>query len=41
MYFASVMVISTLSILANVFVLSLHHKNVRIQQPMPKWVISP
>jgi len=38
MYFASVMVISTLSILANVFVLSLHHKNIRIQPPMPKWV---
>ena len=38
MYFASVMVISTLSILANVFVLSLHHKNVKIQPPMPFWV---
>jgi DNA-directed RNA polymerase subunit M/transcription elongation factor TFIIS len=38
MYFASVMVISTMSILANVFVLSLHHKNVKIQPPMPKWV---
>lgn len=38
MYFASVMVISTLSILANVFVLSLHHKNVKTQPPMPEWV---
>lgn len=38
MYFASVMVISTLSILANVFVLSLHHKNVKIQPPMSFWV---
>lgn len=37
-YFASVMVISGMSIVANVFVLMFHHRNVRIQKPMPRWV---
>lgn len=37
-YFASVMVISGMSIVANVFVLMFHHRNVRIQTPMPRWV---
>ena len=32
------MVISALSIVANVFVLILHHRNVKIKPPMPKWV---
>jgi hypothetical protein len=32
------MVISTLSVITNVCVLVLHHKNVKIQEPMPKWV---
>ena len=38
LYFTSVMVISALSIIANVFVLIFHHRNVKIQQPMPRWV---
>ncbi len=37
-YFAAVMVICTFSIIANVLVLVLHHKNIKIQQPMPRWV---
>jgi hypothetical protein len=37
-YFASVMVISGMSIVANVFVLMFHHRNVRIQTPMPHWI---
>ena len=37
-YFASVVLISTISIVANVFVLIFHHRNVKIQQPMPKWI---
>ena len=37
-YFTSVMFISAFSIIANVFVLILHHKNVKIQPGMPKWV---
>ena len=32
------MVISTLSVITNVCVLVLHHKNVKIQEPMPKWI---
>lgn len=32
------MVISTLSVITNVCVLVLHHKNVKIQEPMPAWV---
>jgi hypothetical protein len=32
------MVISTLSVITNVFVLVLHHKNVKIQEPMPEWI---
>jgi hypothetical protein len=32
------MTISGLSVVANVFVLILHHKNVKIQKPMPKLV---
>lgn len=32
------MVISATSIVANVFVLILHHRNVKIKPPMPKWV---
>lgn len=32
------MVISTLSVITNVCVLVLHHKNVKIQEPMPNWV---
>ena len=27
-----------MSIIANIFVLIFHHKNVRIQKPMPRWV---
>lgn len=38
LYFASVMIISATSIIANVFILIFHHKNVKIQQPMPKMV---
>ena len=38
LYFTSVMFISALSIIANVFVLAFHHKNVKIQPPMPFWV---
>jgi hypothetical protein len=36
-YFASVIVISAMSIIANVLVLILHHKNVNLQRPLPKW----
>ena len=32
------MTISGLSVVANVFVLILHHKNVKIQKPMPRLV---
>ncbi len=32
------MVISSLSILANISVLIFHHTNVKIRQSMPKWV---
>lgn len=39
LYFGSVMVISAMSILFNVFVLILHHRNVKIQRPMPYFVI--
>ena len=35
LYFASVMIISALSIIANVIVLIFHHRNVKIQQPIP------
>ncbi|CAF0709115.1 unnamed protein product [Brachionus calyciflorus] len=35
-YFASVMIISALSIIANVAVLIFHHRNVKIQQPIPR-----
>lgn len=38
LYFSSIMVISTLSVITNVCVLVLHHKNVKIQEPMPNWV---
>ena len=38
LYFATVMVISALSIISNVFVLIFHHKNVKIQKAMPRWV---
>ena len=38
LYFGSVMVISAMSIVCNVFVLILHHRNVRIQRPMPEFV---
>lgn len=38
LYFASVMVISAMSIIANVIVLTFHHKNLKIQHPVPKIV---
>lgn len=34
----SVMVISSMAIIANIFVLIFHHRNVKIQKPMPGWV---
>lgn len=37
-YFSAITIICTLCILANVTVLILHHKNIKIQQPMPEWV---
>ena len=37
-YFGSVMVICSMSIIANVVVLIFHHRNVKIQHPMAKWV---
>lgn len=38
LYFSSIMVISTLSVITNVCVLVLHHKNIKIQEPMPAWI---
>lgn len=38
LYFASVMVISAMSIISNVLVLTFHHKNLKIQYPVPKIV---
>lgn len=38
LYFSCLMIISTLSIIANVLVLILHHRNIKIQMPMPNWV---
>jgi len=32
------MIISTLAIIANVLVLIIHHRNIKIQMPMPNWV---
>jgi hypothetical protein len=37
-YFSSVLVLCSMSIVSNVLVLIFHHQNVKIQRPMPKWV---
>ena len=38
LYFGSVSVLCTFSVITNVYVLSLHHKDVRLNKEMPKWV---
>ncbi len=38
--FTTIMLLSGLQMIANVFVLVFHHKNVKIQEPMPEWVSS-
>lgn len=38
LYFSSITIICTLCIVVNVLVLILHHRNIKIQEPMPDWI---
>ena len=38
-YFGMIMLICATSVIANVVILIFHHRNVKIQKPMPDWVL--